>query len=1126
MKFGKYLAARQLEFPEYSSYFMNYKQLKKLINALISQDDELTLQDKKGSFFFKVERELEKVNSFYIEKEAELRLKLELLVEKKNTSLKDFKLSKNSITFISLYDGFKKFSKDLDRLNQFVELNETGFIKVLKKWDKRSKSKTKELYLTTTVNVQPIFHKNQIVELGDLVANNLIQLEALNNGEKNFMIYEESLNSSPSSGDATISDQLYTDFYEITLQNANLPPNEQLQKLNEWYSQIMQKLNISTKKFTFSKIFMLLSSNLQIPTESIMKFFEFFNEFIDLTFIDDINGRTCLIETSTCLHDREEVFKICLNSNIDPLIKDFNGRTCLHYLSENGRNDLILLLLNHLKETDKEKLCTLIDTQDNDAITPLLLAVINNHVETVQLLLEFNANGFPKQDEAKPLYLPLNVACKFGNLKIVELLLHKFGTSERAKQEKLLIKKSQSNAEGLLPLHIVASSGNANLVPLLLEYGADINQIDRLNKWSSIFYSVLSNDSEMTQTLIHYGADYRLVDEDGFDPLYYAIWEGNTKVFNILLNSMNTDNIPVVRKASKEKGPKPQSVLDNISMMDSNTLIDFNNLDMIPELSLPPPIIPLRKYGHNFLEKKIFLKLSFLTNRFSINLNPNIFMTSIPGRITINNNDQIPKNLMLPILDNENKVTFQLDSLDDENFEIDFQLFPTFGTRLLAKATLTSSILKSQYPGLGIKDLGYLELPLFDIRLNTIGSLKFTYEIIYPYSGKPLEISMYDTYWKLSASEEDEESKNKNTTAISTSFVTSSSLKGEYFCVHVCLLNDGTPIVSPKTHIEILDDVQLPISSFGYKQLMSIVYKNDLQLVTNMKNRLRNLRSNNIKAFKELIPHIYLPLNEFFSLCDPSLALNLDIFYPSIYELKNSFFKEFAYLTTSKNDLINNSLNFFIDSILTDLFSHVRNMRNEHPHKSRQFILSSTNPHVCTILNWKQPNYPVFYNLNGIKFNKSMNKFIECTANGLIFDKPQKPADKPIANSTSETNKILIDNIDTINKDSIEYTNLLDYDDKLTRSIKLAISYAISNNLLGIIVPESILNLSSEIVKSIRLKGLILVASKDTKINDLEIDDLNRVLHSDLKNLEIDGDISVNGVKYTDIITFSDSIKV
>jgi CDK inhibitor PHO81 len=42
---------------------------------------------------------------------------------------------------------------------QFIELNATGFRKILKKWDKRSKSRTKELYLARQVEVQPCFNR-------------------------------------------------------------------------------------------------------------------------------------------------------------------------------------------------------------------------------------------------------------------------------------------------------------------------------------------------------------------------------------------------------------------------------------------------------------------------------------------------------------------------------------------------------------------------------------------------------------------------------------------------------------------------------------------------------------------------------------------------------------------------------------------------------------------------------------------------------------------------------------------------------------------------------------------------------------------------------------------------------
>ena len=83
MKFGKYLASRQLELPEYSGHFIDYKALKKLIKKLATPSSpdgitpvttvspveaQNTLKENRASFFFRVERELEKVNSFYLEK--------------------------------------------------------------------------------------------------------------------------------------------------------------------------------------------------------------------------------------------------------------------------------------------------------------------------------------------------------------------------------------------------------------------------------------------------------------------------------------------------------------------------------------------------------------------------------------------------------------------------------------------------------------------------------------------------------------------------------------------------------------------------------------------------------------------------------------------------------------------------------------------------------------------------------------------------------------------------------------------------------------------------------------------------------------------------------------------------
>lgn len=156
MKFGKHIQKRQLEIPEYAASFVDYKALKKLIKKLSATpvlpaqnvstqggetvDPQTSLQANKATFFFRLERELEKVNTFYLQKEAELRLRLTTLLDKKRAmQTQRATVSKVSSKYIALEEGLKQFNMDLNKLQQFVEVNATAFSKILKKWDKTSK---------------------------------------------------------------------------------------------------------------------------------------------------------------------------------------------------------------------------------------------------------------------------------------------------------------------------------------------------------------------------------------------------------------------------------------------------------------------------------------------------------------------------------------------------------------------------------------------------------------------------------------------------------------------------------------------------------------------------------------------------------------------------------------------------------------------------------------------------------------------------------------------------------------------------------------------------------------------------------------------------------------------------
>ncbi len=91
-------------------------------------------------------------------------------------------------------------------------------------------------------------------------------------------------------------------------------------------------------------------------------------------------------------------------------------------------------------------------------------------------------------------------------------------------------------------------------------------------------------------------------------------------------------------------------------------------------------------------------------------------------------------------------------------------------------------------------------------------------------------------------------------------------------------------------------------------------------------------------------------LEEALSALPPAMHVNLHIVYPTADEERTLGLGPSA------------DLNTFIDRILTVVFDHARMQRAQAGlHAAmRSLVFSSFNPHMCTALNWKQPNFPVF----------------------------------------------------------------------------------------------------------------------------------------------------------------------
>lgn len=504
-------------------------------------------------------------------------------------------------------------------------------------------------------------------------------------------------------------------------------------------------------------------------------------------------------------------------------------------------------------------------------------------------------------------HVPLNLACEHGSIEIVELLL-RHGA------------KIMPDAEGLYPQHLVARSGQtSNLLLLLQSYGADLDQIDKLYSWTPLFHAASEGHVICMQTLLEVGAHADILDEKELSAMYYAAWEGHLECMRLLSSTANKAS-----SAGQSDGTPQPPVMTSTAPMAM-----MQDVDGIPDLSLPPPIIPLRRYGHNFLDTKTFVQISF----DDLGEQPMIFFhdSKYPAaRLTISSklSDLIPKNIILPFQEDTRLVSFQIDNLD--SFAIDFDIFPTYGAKVIAKTVALPSTFKALQ-----SSSGRCCLPLFDPRLRAIGQITFNFNVIKPFAGKPLEITDFETYWK--ATSQFEHAPN--------AFITGSSLSGDYiqlFVQHTC---DGFPVLWPRWTMDYMG-IEFPISRLTYAQFVSAGSRNASK--TSDLSTLSTMGLDKAAEIHHALGNAAISLEDALQLLPPGMHVDLQVIYPSADEEKS------LRLGPTTN------VNVFVDSILAVVFSHARQLRETNPNMMRSIVFSSFNPTVCTALNWKQPNFPVF----------------------------------------------------------------------------------------------------------------------------------------------------------------------
>ncbi|KAJ2068458.1 phosphate system positive regulatory protein pho81 [Coemansia sp. S155-1] len=1171
MKFGKHIQAQTI--PEWAAHYMSYKGLKKIINELSvpltpgvnqSEASQRRLQTVKAAFFFQVDRELEKVNLFYLQKEADTKVRLKSLIEKQR-SLRVRGPRNRTATIRALREAFLNSRHDLDKLQNFVEINNTGFRKILKKWDKRSKSSTKELYLARQVDVQPCFNQDVIAEFSDTVTKCLSELEHALEEETEHMAPTKmpsqlDLISSPSMHSALRpqnTDRQAASAFKGTRsalsQGPNSPfslgmdgdgddddkatPDNQLPpstrcsstgflvdsglsgsiQIDRSEAELFQALQTEAvqpaldllktfmdqrtalQKTSATRVLWRACSELKSPDKQQMLLD---TGLADLRSADDINERTLAHEAA--IHGSLAILRAAVKAGCDADEPDYYARRPIHYAAINGHEQCIAYLL--------EQGCS-VGIIDDDGRHAFDYAVINGHSECARLLLQYDrtiAIGTPDQPA-------LQLACEKGHQDIVLMLLDAGA-------------EIVANSQGVHPAHVAARAGYADILRLLLAHSQSVDIADKDLGWTPVFYAASEGDLECIRILLDAGCDLDVVDENGHTPAYFAANEGHLDCVDMLLEAASARSKAVLERAqffgatstpTAEATVVPRASTDALSgglpasldrqllasEGDVSAMMDLD-LDSIPSLSLPPPLIPFRVYGHNFLGKRTRIQIRMHSHRHSggppIAFFDNRDMLSLK-LVAIAKPDagMVPHTVMLP-LESPN-TTFGFLTDDPRNFRLEFFLYPSFGLQPIGKAAALPSLFASASSGVA-------RLPLLDRYLKLVAEISFEFLVIRPFEGAQLQIGgKVETYWKSTnpgprqnaiaavasaiAGFSEQSPRSQLTAGLSNTplssaiigsplsttdsggnnqgyagvpLVVSSSLAAEHICIQVQVCRDGVPVVCPRMLVNVgsPSGVKLCISGLTHVEFQLVMRTpsiaqapgGDSDSSASPVGTKPDATSGTASEWFRYIQDAGFTLKEVLDILPVRLGLSIQVLYssrawggrgslgsatPDVNEYIDAIFKA-VYEDSQKNARASSASHgaqaggSILERITSDIYRKESSQRNT--------IFCSYSPQVCIALNWKQPNYAVF---------------LLTTGREPLASEQQSPV---AGADLSDVRDVRAGDAPSFNPPSHHL------------SLKEAVRFACTNNLLGVMCTSSLLTRVPALIKNIKDNGLFLVS--------------------------------------------------
>uniref|UniRef100_A0A672NKS7 Histone-lysine N-methyltransferase EHMT2-like n=1 Tax=Sinocyclocheilus grahami TaxID=75366 RepID=A0A672NKS7_SINGR len=205
---------------------------------------------------------------------------------------------------------------------------------------------------------------------------------------------------------------------------------------------------------------------------------------------------------------------LMLMEGIDPSYQsDSQNRRCaLHAAAQRGLLEVCYLLIQAGAK---------VDAQDKTLRTPLLEAIVNNHVEVVKYLIQSGACVYHAEEDGST---GLHHAAKLGNLEVVMLLL---STGQ--------VDINAQDSGGWTPIIWAAEHRHIDVIRALLNRGANVTLQDKeMNV--CLHWASFSGSAEIAELILNAGCPLSSVNLHGDTPLHIAAREGYIDCVTLFLS--------------------------------------------------------------------------------------------------------------------------------------------------------------------------------------------------------------------------------------------------------------------------------------------------------------------------------------------------------------------------------------------------------------------------------------------------------------------------------------------------------------------------------------------------------------------------------------------------------------